>query len=90
MLSSVSPGHALRASRSVRSAACLAARFFLHPYHQSSNVIINDQIFSSVNHREYQSREGKLGKYAIELEIDSNEAFDYENPENAKYTVDDL
>ena len=33
---------------------------------------------------------GKLGKYAIELEIDSNEAFDYENPDNAKYTVDDL
>jgi hypothetical protein len=33
---------------------------------------------------------GTLGKYAIELEIDSNEAFDYENPDNAKYTVDDL
>ena len=32
----------------------------------------------------------KVGKYAIELEIDSNEAFDYENPDNAKYTVDDL
>jgi hypothetical protein len=29
-----------------------------------------------------------LGKYAIELEIDSNDAFDYENPDNAKYSVD--
>jgi hypothetical protein len=42
-----------------------------------------------VNLDDFKSN-GKLGKYAIELEIDSNEAFDYENPDNAKYTVDDL
>ena len=29
-----------------------------------------------------------FSKYAIELEIDSNDAFDYENPDNAKYSVE--
>jgi len=26
----------------------------------------------------------------IELDIDSSDAFDYENPDNAKYSVEDL
>ena len=32
----------------------------------------------------------KLASFALELQIDSSDAFDYENPDNAKYTVDDL
>jgi len=32
----------------------------------------------------------KLGCFAIELPIDSTDAFDYENPDNAKYSVNDL
>lgn len=46
---------------------------------------LNGFVFSG-----YKVQQNRLGKYAIELEVDSNDAFDYENPDNAKYTVDQL
>ena len=53
------------------------------PKISSDNQSLNGFVFSG-----YKIQQHKLGKYAIELDIDSNDAFDYENPENAKYSVD--
>ena len=62
-----------------------------NPYFRPSAVeILENKLFDNFRNDEKERSIKKVSEYQVFLPVDSDDAFDYENTKNAKYSIQEL